>query len=278
MGCVVCGSDHLNKDGTRNGKQRYRCMDCGKRFLSEEPVERKNTYIVHFNTRVKVTPSIKLTRENYCEPTTEICDKIQPMIQGHIDHGRITVPNDMFTDAYHYTESYVNKQYEDTMYNFDRNMAFFQKLDHKDFNKCLNRFVKKYKFHETTDLKEVEGMNGAYIMVLDEYSQVYIGISNNIKRRILGHWSKRKEFDLLLFGNKETSILPIDAFGALDTTRLFYLSLRWEETYEMEDKLVTAFDRRYSLNRVAGGITDDNENSRNMELVASRRKRNLDES
>ena len=275
MGCIVCGSEHLHKDGTRNGKQRYRCIDCGKRFLSEEMVERRSSYMTHFHTRIKVTPYNKLTRENYCEPTTKICYKIQPLIQTHIDHGRIIVPNEMFADAYHYTEDYVKKECEDIMYNFDRNMAFLEMLDHEDFDRCLGLYIKQYNFRETNDLKEVENMNGAYIMVLDEYSQVYIGVSNNIKKRILNHWSRRKEFDLLLYGNKETSILPIDAFGALDTTRLFYLPLKWNETYENEEKLVAEFDRRYSLNRVAGGIRGDDEAFRMMELIASQRKRTI---
>ena len=51
---------------------------------------------------------------------------------------------------------------------------------------------------------------------------MYIGISNDIKKRILTHWGSKKDFDRLLFGKKENSVLSIDSFGALDTTRIFY--------------------------------------------------------
>jgi len=30
--CFFCGSKQVRKDGTQNGKQRYRCVSCHKRF------------------------------------------------------------------------------------------------------------------------------------------------------------------------------------------------------------------------------------------------------
>ncbi len=59
------------------------------------------------------------------------------------------------------------------------------------------------------------------MLVLDEYKQVYIGQSTDIKSRILHHRSKKKPFDRLIFGSVENSILSIDSFGALDTTRIY---------------------------------------------------------
>lgn len=31
--CPDCHSNQLNKDGQRNGKQRYKCKDCGRKFV-----------------------------------------------------------------------------------------------------------------------------------------------------------------------------------------------------------------------------------------------------
>ena len=50
-----------------------------------------------------------------------------------------------------------------------------------------------------------------------------------MKKRILGHWNRQKEFDHLICGKIEESILSIDSFGALDTTRIFYKPCRWHE-------------------------------------------------
>lgn len=33
MKCPKCGSENLTKDGKRDGRQRYRCKDCGKSFI-----------------------------------------------------------------------------------------------------------------------------------------------------------------------------------------------------------------------------------------------------
>ena len=32
--CLYCGGEHVIKDGWQAGKQRYRCRDCGKRFIN----------------------------------------------------------------------------------------------------------------------------------------------------------------------------------------------------------------------------------------------------
>ena len=49
-------------------------------------------------------------------------------------------------------------------------------------------------------------------MVLDDYKQVYIGIANNIKKRVMNHRSAKKEFGKLIFGSKDNSGLSIDSF------------------------------------------------------------------
>ena len=125
------------------------------------------------------------------------------------------------------------------------------------------------------DLKEVNNVEGIYILVLDEYKQVYIGISNNIKKRILQHWSDKKDFDRLLFGDKEKSILSIDSFGALDTTRIFYKEFSYfDDIYSAEYNVVAKFKDKYKLNRVDGGLNSEGDSTiRNLELRGSMKKR-----
>lgn len=90
-------------------------------------------------------------------------------------------------------------------------------------------------------------------MVLDEYHQIYIGTSDNIKKRILQHWSMRKPFDRLLcpIGAVETSILSIDSFRAYDTTRI-YACIN-QDTYEKEDYYIKQFSSKFLCNRLSGG-------------------------
>ena len=109
--CVSCDSTTLVKDGKHNNMQRYCCKECGKRF---DYGEYKETRFIHFNTYCNGTTKKKLTRENYCKPTSEIS-----------------------------TDEYVKKQYEECMNNFDKNIRFFSNLNKKDFENSLNKFVKK---------------------------------------------------------------------------------------------------------------------------------------
>ena len=155
------------------------------------------------------------------------------------------------------------------------NIQYFSKLKHNEFDKYLKSFVAKNKFKEIFDLNEVNNVEGIYILVLDEYKQVYIGISNNIKKRILQHWSDKKDFDRLLFGDKEKSILSIDSFGALDTTRIFYKEFSYfDDIYSAEHSVVAKFKDKYKLNRVDGGLNSERDSTiRNLELRGSMKKR-----
>ena len=108
-------------------------------------------------------------------------------------------------------------------------------------------------FVEISDLKNYIGISGIYVMVLDEYKQVYIGITNNgIKERIKQHWNANKEPERLIFGQAFNSVLSIDSFGALDTTRIFVKTDG--DLYAIENKFVEEFDKRFLLNRTMGGI------------------------
>lgn len=136
--------------------------------------------------------------------------------------------------------------------NYDLNMRFFEALDENAFNKFLDRNCKKHKFQECVDLKELSGVGGLYMMVLGKYKQVYIGISTDIKARIQNHWNRTKSLERLIFGDVLNSILSIDCFGALDTTRIFYI--KSISPYKLEQKIVKSMEGVFLINRTAGGI------------------------
>lgn len=292
MICKFCESTHVHKDGNHNGFQRYKCLDCGKRFDGEKYGKECGSFI-HFNTRLKKTDRNILTRENYCNPKKEISYSVKKHIQLakrliEVNDEKVffpsyyyNFPNNVFEDEEHYADEYLEKHYKNCMTNFDLNMAYFDSLNYDEFNRYLLDFVRKKKFIEITNLSDVSDKIGAYILVLDKYKQVYIGISssgNGIKGRILQHWSKQKEFERLIFGSVENSIISIDSFGALDTTRIFYKDFKGHKNLDKyEGKLVREFKSEYMLNRVAGGLNaEGNDALRNLQLMSSVKKRQLD--
>lgn len=280
MICPKCNSNHVQKNGEHNGLQRYRCMNCNERFDGGKYVD---NYLMHFNKKIKITDRNKLTRDNYCTPSSKLSAATTRMIRRinkfykDVSFYRVytTIPNDVFEDDEHYTSEWVEDHYRDCMENFDLNMKYFASLNHDEFEKSLNSFVKKNRFKETKDLTELN-FSGTYILVLDEYKQVYIGVSENIEKRIKSHWNRRKEFDRLIFGTVEDSILSIDSFGPLDTTRIFYKRGSSNFMFSSEESYVKKFNKKFLLNRVAGGINDeDNDTIRDMQLFATRRQRKL---
>ncbi|MFA1710256.1 hypothetical protein ACDX66_00915 [Peribacillus frigoritolerans] len=187
--------------------------------------------VMHFGVNIREkTDGLKLTRDNYIK----VRDK------SSFGTGKV------------YSESFINKHKEDSLYNYDLNIEYFRLLSKKEFNNELIQFVSETKsFKEITDLAPLNKVSGYYIMVLDEYAQAYIGRSENIKKRMQDHWAKQKEFDRLIFGGKETSILSIDSFRAYDTTRIFVHPTN--ELYGHEDNFINLFDKKYLLNRTIGG-------------------------
>lgn len=292
MNCIRCNSSHVHRDGVRNGYQRYKCLECHKKFVGEK-VDVENNYFWHFNVRLKKTDRILLTRDNYFVPQKEINYDNRKLIQ----HAKQIIettgkpqilcpscfyifPNKMFEDEEHYTDLYIEKHYKAAMVNYDLNMRYFENLNHELFDQYLQHFIQKNGFIEITDLKEVAGKKGIYIMALDKYKQAYIGISaseQGIKGRILKHWRKQKEFDRLIYGRIENSIISIDSFGALDTTRIYYKEIpKCVNLDDYERKLVDAFKPEYRLNRVAGGINgESNGMLRNLKLITLASKRTL---
>lgn len=280
MKCINCNSERVQKDGNHNGYQRYKCLECKKRFDYGKYEGSKIEYINHFNVNINIrkTDRNKLTRENYCIPTNKVSYVLRKSVAYAIKYRNYKIPNEYYLDAETYTDKYVNEHYNDCMYNFDLNMNYFSELDKREFNTSLNKIIKKYKFKEVFELNKCNGIMGIYIIVLDEYKQIYIGVSDNIKHRIMNHWNAKKDFDRLIFGKKDKSILSIDSFGALDTTRIFVKTISTvRNLYLEEEKIVADFDSKYRLNRVAGGInSENNESIRNLKLIASKEQRNFE--
>ena len=208
--------------------------------------------LLHFGIKIKNKPSNRLSKELYLSAKPE---GMRGWEEKHYEHQKVKAS-----------------------LNYDLNMRFFESLDFAIFNSYIEEKVKKHKFIECIDLKELSNTTGLYMMVLDKYKQVYIGISGDIKRRIQNHWNRRKSLERLIFGDVFTSIIPIDSFGALDTTRIFYI--KNSSIYKLEEKIVKDFQGLYLLNRSAGGIgsSDTYTDSKQMALIATlanRVKRNL---
>jgi len=185
------------------------------------------------NIRDKVD-GLELTEDNYI--------KINP--KSSIIKGKV------------YTESEINKRVTDSLYNYDLNMNYFSSLAQDGFNKEIENFSSTNEnFKEIVDLVPLSRVSGYYIMVLDKYKQVYIGSSQDIRVRILSHWSKQKEFDRLIFGRKEDSILSIDSFRAYDTTRIFVYPT--DNYIKLENDFIDMFSKEFVLNRTSGGALLD---------------------
>lgn len=144
--------------------------------------------------------------------------------------------------------------------NFDLNLENFKKIERKKFDFALKKFLEKHKdFKQINDLKEFSKVPGYYILVLDDYKQIYIGKSIQIKQRILQHWSRKFPLDRCLWtpdvtiGEEaiiEKSKLAIDSFFSEDTTRIFV----WprELVYGIEKDLINDFPEELLLNRIEG--------------------------
>jgi len=208
--------------------------------------------IIHFGIKIKEKPTNHISKENYLMAKPE-------GMKG-------------------WKESDYIQQVPKAGYNFDLNMAYFNSLDTSSFEKYITQQCKKFKFKECLNLKDLENVSGVYMMVLDNYKQVYIGVALDIKKRIMGHWHNKKSLERLIFGDVVSSVLSIDSFGALDTTRIFYLQAT--SYYKKEEQIIESFDSKYMLNRTAGGIGNyetgtDSAAIVNLAIVAKRKGRDL---
>lgn len=153
-----------------------------------------------------------------------------------------------------YSDEWCIHHQNQCLENFDLHMSLFKSLDRKKFDKELSEFTKSFPmFTEVSDLNDYDEKSGYYIMILEEYCQVYCGTTSDIKKRIRQHWSGSKEFDRLLFpqGAVNTSIMSIDSFRAYDTTRI--LAFETSKTFDLEDKYILHFSPEFCTNRMSGG-------------------------
>lgn len=201
-------------------------VQCMKESINEN-------YIIHFGKKFsKSIYGFKISRDSYA-----------------------TIKNkSSFGDGIVYSPDECQLMQQAALENFDLNMKFFQKLDKNDFNASLEKYIQKYKFKPCDYIQELDGVSGIYMLVLDEYKQVYIGKSDDIKRRLIEHMTQQKDFDRLVFGDIETSRLSVDSFRPLDFTRIYYTKIRKRELDSAEEKMVSDFEDKYVLNRTKGGF------------------------
>lgn len=187
---------------------------------------------IHFGVRISEKKGgLKLTRDNYAT---------------------VNKKNSIGTSYMEYTDDWCREHLDNCMKNYDLNSEYFSLLNKAEFRAEIDEFIQNNKcFTEIFDLNLCAGKPGYYIMVLDEYCQLYIGTSKNIKTRIMSHWSKTMYFDRLIYGTVDSSILSIDSFRALDTTRIF--ANLTEETFNLEDRFINQLSHKYVCNRTAGG-------------------------
>jgi hypothetical protein len=179
----------------------------------------------------------------------------------------------MYEDDEHtrHTDEFCRLQREGALENFDLNMAFFAQISQESFEQALTALLARNEpLRPVTDLRALDGAEGVYVMVLDEYRQAYIGQTRDIRARIRQHWTGTKQFDRLLWGHKHMSVLSIDSFRALDTTRI--LAARTTRANSLEAKLVRNFPPDYLLNRIGGGDVDG---LRSLFIEAEIKRRNL---
>lgn len=192
----------------------------------------------HLGLKVrKKEGGLYLTRENYATITNK---SSFGHLKGYKKYYEDQEVSELLTGAYK---------------NFDLNMAYFQELSKEEFKQQILTFLEKNEdYQEYTDLSLLKDEDGQYILVLDEYSQVYYG--NGGVLSIRRHWNKRTPLDRLVSGSVyerfdnqnpvDESILSINAFRALDTTRVLVKKSdskrsRIKRDYEIDDK--------FSLNR-----------------------------
>lgn len=116
------------------------------------------------------------------------------------------------------------------------------------FNSALEGFLKKFKgFQSLKNLNDVKGKKGIYLLVLDEYNVCYLGQTNDIRTRIMRHWSRNDYF----------TGTGIDMFKAKDTTRIYYaLAEGKNKINSLEHRVINEMPSRYTLNCMAGGDID----------------------
>jgi len=278
ISCPECTSINVIKDGRHNEYQRYRCNDCRKRFdFGLYMRTNEKFYIDYFGVKIK-NMNLHINRDNYAIIDKRVYNKVTNSFilkyyeENPEEHDKIydNKENTIYSDAW------CEEHRKYCLENYDLNMNFFNSLNEDEFNRQLNKLLKKSKkIKQIYNLNDCKDVSGIYIMVLDKYKQVYIGqATKSIKKRIMAHWSTKKEFDRLLCGDVNKSILSIDSFGAYDTTRIYMYPTTIFSIDKVERELVESMHPNYILNRSVGGVSGNDSYSK-LEIIAGIKKRNL---
>jgi hypothetical protein len=171
---------------------------------------------------------------------------------------------DSFEKGNYLSDEDCLKKINNGKYNYDLNMSFYKNLNKEDFNKEIDKFVTQNMFNEVFNLSLFMNKKGYYLMVLDEYTQVYIGTSKDLKKRITRHWSTTLPLDRVVLWTPETSKISIDSFRALDTTRIFIKES--DEVFLNENSYIDQFSDKFICNRTAGGNNDTDKIFRTLKL------------
>lgn len=90
-----------------------------------------------------------------------------------------------------YSDEWCTKQLEESLKNYDLNMEYFSLLSRDEFNNEIRNFLStNNSFIEVFDLNLYDQKSGYYLMVLDEYCQLYIGTTDDIKN-VLNNTGRR---------------------------------------------------------------------------------------
>ena len=257
----------------RTCEHNVRCQRAKKTSETQDKNNASNpNKVKHFGVWLNKKPSLKLSRENYAIINNHNSFLTKRTANHFANLSAKEREKYADADCKFYSNSWCERHRKNCLLNFDKNMDFFRMIDRDGFEASLSRLVKSNeRTREIFDLSDCDGMTGIYILVLGEYKQMYIGQSVDIKKRILQHWNKVKEFDRLIFGGVNDSVLSVDSFGALDTTRIFVLETPRDALDYQESFATNIVPDIHKLNRVGGGQLTDL-----LSILATWNRRNLD--
>lgn len=185
----------------------------------------KSSKIIHFNVQTKTMNNGYFSEADYFNRYLNYAVKEYYKNSGQY-----------FYDEFHST--ICRKQW------FERRKGERGNVSREGFLNNLQQVLDKHnKLVEITDLAECNGMNGLYILVLDDINQCYVGQSKNIRQRIMKHWSRADYF----------TGTGIDLYCAKDTTRIYVCEYR-ERRDQGEYELIHEFRPDYLLNTLAGSL------------------------
>lgn len=156
---------------------------------------------------------------------------------------------------------------EGALRNFDLTMEYCERLPLREFEEAIDRLSEGFPgLAEVRDLSEWTDVPGVYVLVLDGYKQAYVGLARSrggIRQRIIVHWQRKLAFNRLLAGEPERSILSIDSFRALDTTRILAMEVGTAEAERagaveaaarLERAIFDAVPEPFLCNRTVAGV------------------------